>query len=118
MNKEEYEKVKNYTYDEYCNYLKQKYGEIFYTYGSQKNNKSDDGLFIHHIKENIVASLSNPNIAKENNPEYQEGKNLVYCDYLEHLLLHILIGEETVGTKNLGLNGPFMYIVPALMGIL
>ena len=114
MNKKEYSLIKNYDYDTYCDYLKNKYGEVKYTYGNTLNSKSSEGLFIHHIREDEVASLSDKDIAKANKPEYQEGYNLVYCNYLEHLFLHILIGEKTIGQKNLGLNGAFLYLIPSL----
>lgn len=110
----EYQNVKDFSYEEYCGYLNKKYGAVPRKYGSSKNKHPDDGLFIHHVREDEVASLSNRKIALANDPVYQEPENLVYCNYLEHLLLHIMIGEETVGTKNLGLNGPFVFIVPAL----
>lgn len=110
----EYQNVKDLSYEEYCGYLNKKYGAVPRKYGSSKNKRPDDGLFIHHVREDEVASLSNRKIALANDPVYQEPENLVYCNYLEHLLLHIMIGEETAGTKNLGLNGPFVFIVPAL----
>lgn len=110
----EYQNVKDFSYEEYCGYLNKKYGAVPRKYGSSKNKRPDDGLFIHHVREDEVASLSNRKIALANDPVYQEPENLVYCNYLEHLLLHIMIGEETAGTKNLGLNGPFVFIVPAL----
>lgn len=109
-----YEEVKNLSYEEYCSYLKGKYGNVPYRYGKKENRRPEEGLFIHHIREDVVASLSNSAIAKANDPLYQEPENLVYCNYVEHLLLHILIGEETAGGKNLGLNGPFVFIIPAL----
>lgn len=109
-----YEEVKNLSYEEYCSYLKEKYGNVPYRYGKKENRRPEEGLFIHHIREDVVASLSNSAIAKANDPLYQEPENLVYCNYVEHLLLHILIGEETAGGKNLGLNGPFVFIIPAL----
>lgn len=110
----EYQNVKDFSYEGYCGYLNKKYGAVPRKYGSSKNKRPDDGLFIHHVREDEVASLSNRKIALANDPAYQEPENLVYCNYLEHLLLHIMIGEETAGTKNLGLNGPFVFIVPAL----
>lgn len=110
----EYQNVKDFSYEEYCKYLNKKYGAVPRKYGSSKNKRPEDGLFIHHVREDEVASLSNRKIALANNPVYQEPENLVYCNYLEHLLLHIIIGEDTAGTKNLGLNGPFIFIVPAL----
>lgn len=114
MRMSEYECVKDYSYDDYCKYLNNKYGAVRNTYGRKGCKRPEDGLFVHHIREDMVASLSNNKVRKENDPVLQEPQNLVYCDYLEHLLLHIKIGELTAGTKNLGLNGTFIYIIPAL----
>lgn len=115
MNLNEYIKVKDYQYEEYVAYLNNKHGMVPRKYGDRKFNKRPgEGLFIHHVREDVVASLSNSKIRKANDPVYQEPQNLVYCDYLEHLLLHIKIGENTAGGRNLGLNGPFVYIIPAL----
>lgn len=112
MNLQEYLKVKDFTYNQYCNYLKEKYGLVPYKYGSTKNKKP--GLFIHHIGENEVAALSNIDVRKTTNSKYQEPDMLVYCDYLEHILLHIMIGKETAAVKNLGLDGPQRFIIPAV----
>jgi superfamily II DNA or RNA helicase len=112
MNKAEFDTVKNFTYDEYCNYLKTKYGKVPAKYGSKKNKKP--GLFIHHIGEDTIPSLSNPTVRKENDVKYQMPDMLCYCDYLEHLLLHIMIGRVADPAKHLGLNGPCMFIIPAL----
>lgn len=114
MNLNEYLKVKDYQYEEYVAYLNNKHGMVPRKYGSKFNKRPGEGLFIHHVREDVVASLSNSKIRKANDPVYQEPQNLVYCDYLEHLLLHIKIGENTTGGRNLGLNGPFVYIIPAL----
>lgn len=113
MNKQEYLAIQNLTYGGYCNYLKEKYGECHYTYGNKGNNRSQEGLFIHHIAEDKVPALSSA-VNKKRYPEYQTPEQLVYCDYLEHLYLHILIGKETAGLKNLGLDGAFQYLVPEL----
>lgn len=124
MNKEEYEKVKNYTYDEYCDYLKQKYGEAkqnYFTKSFAKNPKitrTNEGLLCHHICENRAIKLSTPKYAIQNPFEYQLAKNLCYCDYLEHLYLHILICENQSKDKNLfeevGIGGVINYLVPEL----
>lgn len=113
MNKKEYLKVKDLSYQEYCNYLKEKYGSVPYKYGNKKNHKK--GLFIHHIGEYKIPSLSNAQVRKETDPKYQEPEMLCYSDYLEHLLLHIMIGRETNPADSLGLNGPCQYIIPALI---
>lgn len=117
MHLDEYRKVKGLTYWQYCDYLKGKYGCLKECYGSKSNSRSSDGLFIHHIGENEVANLSNDAVRKElkeKDQKYQSPEMLCYCDWLEHLLLHIMIGEETAGTTNLGLEGCFTYLLPAL----
>lgn len=118
MHLDEYRKVKGLTYWQYCDYLKGKYGCLKESYGSKSNSRSSDGLFIHHIGENEVANLSNDAVRKglenEKGKKYQSPEMLCYCDWLEHLLLHIMIGEETAGTTNLGLEGCFTYLLPAL----
>lgn len=118
MHLDEYRKVKGLTYWQYCDYLKGKYGCLKESYGSKSNSRSSDGLFIHHIGENEVANLSNDavrkGLEKEKDQKYQSPEMLCYCDWLEHLLLHIMIGEETAGTTNLGLEGCFTYLLPAL----
>ena len=78
----EYQNVKDFSYEEYCGYLNKKYGAVPRKYGSSKNKRPDDGLFIHHVREDEVASLSNRKIALANDPVYQEPENLVYCNYL------------------------------------
>lgn len=111
MNIIEYNKVKNFSYQEYLAYLKAKYGTVPYKYGSTKNKKS--GLFIHHDKEDCVAALSHSDNRKTF-PEYQMPQYLTYCDYLEHVLLHILIGTKTAAVENLGLDGAERFLLPAL----
>ena len=102
MNMTEYLKVKDYSYEEYCEYLKELHGKVLFKYGSSKNKKP--GYFIHHIAEDTVPSLSHKD-QKKQYPEYQVPELLVYCDYLEHLLLHIMIGRVADPAKHLGLNG-------------
>ena len=112
MTSEEYYKVNKLSYKEYLAYLKAAHGAVPYKYGNKKNHKI--GLFIHHDKEDEVPSLSHSDMRKEY-PEYQVPEFLTYCDYLEHLLLHIMIGRETNPELNLGLNGPCKYILPAII---
>ena len=101
MNKQEYEIVKNFSYEEYCDYLSKKYGSADKT-----------GLFKHHTFENVKANLSNPDIAKDATEE--ERNTITYCSFDEHLFLHILIGEQTDARKALGLGGAVTYIIPQL----
>ncbi len=101
MNKQEYEIVKNFSYEEYCDYLSKKYESI-----------SKTGLFKHHTYENVKANLSNPDVSKDATEE--ERNTITYCSFDEHLFLHILIGEQTDARKALGLGGAVTYIIPQL----
>ncbi len=100
MTIEEYNHVKNYNYRDYCSYLKLKYGSAKMDYYTQKFTynpkvtRTEEGLFCHHIYEDTGISLSTKSIAQKYPFEYQKAENLCYCDYLEHLYLHILIGEQ------------------------
>lgn len=114
MNLEEYDRVKEMSYGEYCDYLRGKYGCPKHDYPNVADARPSEGLFIHHIGENEIANLSNESIRVESDHKYQTPEMLCYCDWLEHLLLHIMIGEETAGTTNLGLEGCFTYLLPAL----
>ena len=124
MNLQEYEKVKNFTYLEYCDYLQQKYGIGLCNYMSEswkKNSKvtrTKDGLYVHHKYEDHAIMLSNTEYAKINPYEWQMKENLIYCDLLEHLLLHLLICEYPAENKNkreqVGIGGVLNFIVPEL----
>ncbi len=116
----EYKKISNLNYDEYCEYLKTKYGVVngnYYSPKFTKNNRitrTSDGLIIHHTKEDSCVMLSTKEIAMLNPIEWQHSENLVYCDYLEHLLLHILITEESPIDSGLGIGGVYNFIAPEL----
>lgn len=124
MNLKEYEKIKNFNYLEYCDYLQNKYGiglSDYMTSSWNKNSKvtrTNEGLLAHHKYEDHAIMLSNKEFAMQNPFEWQLAKNIVYCDYLEHLLLHILICENPSINKNefeaVGIGGVINYIVPEL----
>jgi len=46
--------------------------------------------------------------------EYQKAENIVYCDWLEHFLLHIMISEEY---NDLSSGGIRVYFIPELNDI-
>ena len=116
MKLKEYELVKNMKYEEYCNYLKEKYGEItkpYYRPTFTKNasiSRTKDGLLIHHIREDSGVMLSTKDVAMSQPYEWQLGENLVYCDYLEHLLLHIMLTEESEIDSPIGIGGVHNFI--------
>ena len=120
MNLEEYNKVKDFTYLKYCDYLQNKYGIGVCDYMTKAYNKkpkisrSKEGLFVHHKFEDHAILLSNKRFAMANPFEWQLAENMVYCDYLEHLLLHVLICENPAKDKNkleaVGIGGFFIII--------
>ncbi len=97
MDMSEYQKVRNLTYLEYCDYLQDKYGIGLADYMTKSYNmnpkckRTKEGLIAHHKKEDTMIMLSTKAFAQICPFEWQKKENIVYCDYLEHLLLHVLI---------------------------
>jgi superfamily II DNA or RNA helicase len=116
MNLHDYELVKNYDYSTCYNHLFEKYGAVggdYFTPTFSPNmiiKRADEGLYIHHIDEDKVANLSNYEVARANSFEYQRADRLVYADLFEHILLHILIGEQNRG---LGFGGAEIMLAQA-----
>ncbi len=92
----------NSSYGEIVKYLLKKYGAVKHDYFTDtacklKNklvSRTDEGLYCHHIDEDKAIMLSNDKFAAANPFEYQKANRLVYCNLLEHLLLHVKIAEE------------------------
>ena len=124
MNLQEYEKVKEFTYLEYCDYLQKKYGKAkcdYMTRSWNKNNqvtRTKEGLLAHHKFEDHAIMLSTKEYAMRNPFEWQLAENIVYCNYLEHLLLHILICEYPSPESNefeaVGIGGVINFLAPEL----
>ena len=124
MKMDEYIKVKDMTYIEYCDYLQNKYGIGLDDYMTKSYNvkhkckRTKEGLVVHHKKEDTMVMLSNKLIAQNYPFEWQQKENLVYCDYLEHLLLHVLIckypSSEKVDIAKVGVGGVVNFLVPEL----
>ncbi|EOA07100.1 Hypothetical protein, predicted transmembrane protein [Mycoplasma yeatsii 13926] len=112
------EKMLECDYYECVNFLLYKYGmaegdytkrTLFFDVVSENLNvkRSFYGLEIHHIDEDKVPNLS----SKENMtkyPEYQTKDRLVYCNLVEHLLLHIKIYQKT--KNRLSMHGVFLIV--------
>ncbi|WZU01395.1 hypothetical protein MGH68_18525 [Erysipelothrix sp. D19-032] len=109
-------------YDKVVEVLQKKYGEATEDYfnevsynnfisGKNKSpnkgqtSRTDEGLFCHHVDENIYKSISEPNLAKIQRIPFssQSKSKLVYCDLFEHAILHAIISKETDG--NFGKQG-------------
>ncbi|QLL36899.1 MAG: hypothetical protein RCH30_2900 [Candidatus Phytoplasma australasiaticum] len=103
------------TYNQIIEVLLDKYGEVpgnyFLDRQCTKTNenikRSSEGLQIHHIKENEMKGLSNPEFAQKAPFSYQMGSNLVYCNLLEHFLLHCKIWDHSTNPLQIdvGKNG-------------
>ena len=124
MNITEYNKIKDMTYVEYCDYLQNKYGIPSKDYMTENWNprsaqitRTSEGLFIHHKCEVHAILLNEKSHAMKNPREYQAKENLVYCDWLEHLYLHFLIckhPEPDRQEEQVGIGGLINYLIPEL----
>ena len=116
MNYTEYSAVSTKSYIDYCNYLLKKYGAVDGDYFSANFTpnanikRREENLFVHHMREDKVANLSDINVARANDFEHQKAHNLVYANLLEHILLHIMIGEQNY---TLGFGGAELMISQA-----
>lgn len=115
------------TYDELVDYLLKKYGPAQYDYfcnescksKNSKVSRTKEGLYCHHIDENKAILLSNDKFAVNNPFEYQKANRLVYCNVLEHLILHIKIVEEPKNENAnqmeiQGIGGAVCFICPQI----
>lgn len=124
MKMSEYESVKGLSYLQYCDYLQKKYGIGLSDYMTltwnpkPKCKRTKEGLVAHHKYEDHAIMLSSKEYAIKNPFEWQLAKNIVYCDYLEHLFLHILICENPAKEQNpdevVGIGGVINFLVPEL----
>ena len=115
------------TYDELVEYLLKKYGPAQYDYfcnescksKNSKVSRTNEGLYCHHIDEDKAILLSNDKFAVNNPFEYQKANRLVYCNVLEHLILHIKIVEEPKNENAnqmeiQGIGGAICFICPQI----
>lgn len=124
MNRQEFDVVKDYNYDQYCDYLTQKYGSGLSDYFTKSWNpnpkckRTKEGLFAHHVDEDKMIMLSEKKIAQMCPFEWQLKDSIVYCDYLEHLFLHSLICKfpnvNRVPNVDVGIGGVVNFLVPEL----
>ena len=115
------------TYNNLVDYLLDKYGPAQYNYFSTntcktrnaKVSRASEGLVCHHIDEDKAIRLSTPSYAARNPFEYQLASRLVYCNALEHLLLHVKIVEEPLHIEanileSPGIGGAVRFICPEI----
>ena len=105
-----YEKMLKSSYTDIVKYLLKKYGAAKHNYFKDTNcteknplvSRTSEGLYCHHIDEDKAIMLSNDKYAAANPFEYQKANRLVYCNLLEHLLLHVKIAENPNEDANEG----------------
>lgn len=122
----EFEKELVMFYDELVYYLKEKYGSVPHSYfstpacisKSQKITRTADGLYVHHIAEDKYINLSEPRFAKLVDFKYQLSDQLIYCNYFEHMLLHLAIVKEAdpnyiiESGQAVGIGGLINFLIP------
>lgn len=140
-NADTYRSLLNKTYLEVVSILLKKYGAATDSYYSEKSynrfkngeiktlskrkiSRTGEGLYCHHIDEDKQILISQPKaILKYDIPfDYQKQDRLVYCDLIEHAILHILISIEsyknrTIGqdSQAFGIGGYINYLRPELI---
>ena len=94
------------THDEYVIYLFNKYGHPtcdYFRQGDKYKTKNmnverlTEGLFLHHLAEECritFNALVDKEFAKKRHHNLYTAKNFIYCNYIEHLLLHIKIAID------------------------
>lgn len=126
----EYVKLLGMSYADIVKYLLKKYGAAKHNYFKDTNctiknplvSRTAEGLYCHHIDEDKAIMLSNDQFAAANPFEYQKADRLVYCNLLEHLLLHVKIAEEPRSPEANehelpGIGGAVNFICKELNGI-
>ncbi len=124
-----YDELLTKSYSQIVEVLLNKYGRAIGDYfvnetcrsKNRKISRTNEGLFCHHIDEDKAILLSNDQYAVNNPFKYQRADRLVYCNFLEHLLLHIKIAEEpknAYANKNelQGIGGAVNFIVKQING--
>lgn len=99
MEREEITKELSLCYEDLVQYLLTKYGGAQCDYfptpecksRSNKIGRTKEGLYCHHIDEDKGGNLSSPPSARLQPFDWQRRERLVYCNILEHLILHFKI---------------------------
>ena len=69
--------------------------DVYITWNRNRNNsRADEGLVIHHIDEDKAEFLSDPRWAYNQPVAFQRKERLIYCDLIEHYLLHLKCGSK------------------------
>ena len=124
-----YETLLKMSYQDIVSALLKKYGAAKQSYfkdtdckvKNPKVSRTSEGLYCHHIDEDKAIMLSNDKFAVKNPYDYQKADRLVYCNLLEHLLLHVKIAENPSPDANEnelpGIGGAINFICKELNDI-
>lgn len=126
-----YLKMMDMNYLDAVEFLKDKYGPAEFNYFKEKSynkflngeiksitkdkySRTDEGLYCHHIFENQYQNLANFEFLEWQKPPFQTqlAENLVYCNLVEHTILHYLISLET--KKKYGYQGLTVFLLKEL----
>jgi hypothetical protein len=102
-------------------YLQMKYGAVKYDYFTddikylrdRRITRTMEGLYCHHIDEDKGDLLSEPTFAKRAPFEWQKKERLIYCNLIEHLILHlkiIVLRQHGKLDSSLAVNKEFGYL--------
>lgn len=115
--REELKEFEQKSYAEMVDYLLKKYGPAEADYFTDsvswiKNrniSRTREGLYCHHIDEDVIPTLSDPEIARAHPFRHQKKDRLLYCNLLEHLLLHVRIGRDRFWKNHESLDDPSLF---------
>ena len=101
-------------------YFKEKSYERFFegkikSIGKGKISRTSEGLYCHHIDENKYQKMADSNFIKNQNIPFsaQTKERLVYCDLIEHTILHAIISRET--DNRYGRQGLITFLIPNIL---
>lgn len=129
--KDEYLVLLSKTYNEAVECLLKKYGAAEDDYYREKSyerflkgeiksitkgkfSRSMEGLECHHILENKFLNMTNSSFIRDQNIpfKYHQKEYLVFCDVVEHAILHTLIAKET--SLEFGAPGYIVFLRPKI----
>ncbi|WP_269052149.1 hypothetical protein [Sporosarcina sp. G11-34] len=130
-NYKEYVDLLSKNHDQAIEFLLQKYGPSKDDYFREKSyqrfmngeiksitkgnfTRTGEGLYCHHIDEREYLKISDQLFVKKYKYpfEIQKKERLVYCDLIEHTILHVLIAEES--SQEFGYPGYVTYLKPEI----
>jgi hypothetical protein len=119
MHSEDLKKQISMSYDAQVQVLLKKYGPAEYDYflddvsweKSRFVARTSEGLQCHHIDEDTIPTLSDPSIARLHPFVHQKRERLVYCNFLEHLLLHMKIGYDRFFKNHEKISDPSEFVL-------